>query len=204
MHIEADDRVVIDRNAALVFVLFELNSTNTIRPNPNNNCWNESVTYTLWCNECDEEVAAYKGESGRNGFTRGVEHLDSWEACDKDKSVLWLLSVHHHQSRQDVNYIIRVTGTFKDPLDRQIMERIQIQNFQGSVLMNRRTEMQYRPVLGSWRGGKQPGRQSLGGGIQFLSTSKLRFKASLHLLNTRSAWQEGLCAHSRESKNRDL
>ena len=81
----------------------------------------------------------------RNGFTRGGEHLESrldcWEACDEDKSVLWLHSVHHHQSRQDVNYSMRVTGAFKDPLDRQIMERIQIQNFKGPVLMNRRSEM---------------------------------------------------------------
>ena len=105
------------------------------------NCWKESVTYTLWCDECGEEVAAYKGESGRNGFTRGLEHLDYLEACDEDKSVLWLHSVHHHQSRQDVNYNMRVTGAFKDPLDRQIMERIQIQNFKGPVLMNRRSEM---------------------------------------------------------------
>ena len=98
-------------------------------------------TYTLWCDECGEEVAAYKGESGRNGFSRGLEHLDYLEACDEDKSVLWLHSLHHHQSRQDVNYSMRVTGAFKDPLDRQIMERIQIQNFKGPVLMNRRSEM---------------------------------------------------------------
>ena len=36
---------------------------------------------------------------------------------------------------------MRVTGAFNDPLDRQIMERIQIQNFKGPVLMNRRSEM---------------------------------------------------------------
>ena len=54
----------------------------------------ESVTYTLWCQECRDEVAAYKGATGRN-----------------------------------------------DPLDRQIMEKIQIQNFKGPVLMNRRSEM---------------------------------------------------------------
>ena len=30
---------------------------------------------------------------------------------------------------------------FKDALDRQIMERIQIQNFKGPFLMNRRSEM---------------------------------------------------------------
>ena len=105
------------------------------------NCWQESVTYTLWCDECGEEVAAYKGETGRNAFCRGEEHLDSLRASDEEKSVLWLHSVHHHQSRQGVKYSMRVTGAFKEPLDRQIMERVQIQNFKGPVLMNRRSEM---------------------------------------------------------------
>ena len=37
--------------------------------------------------------------------------------------------------------IMKVTGTFNEPLDRQIMERVQISNFKGPVLMNRRNEM---------------------------------------------------------------
>ena len=89
----------------------------------------ESVTYTLWCQECGDEVAAYKGETGRNAYSRGVEHLEHLEANDEDKSVLWLHSVHHHQSRRDVKYSMKVTGAFQDPLDRQIMEKVQIQNF---------------------------------------------------------------------------
>ena len=87
------------------------------------------------------KVAAYKGESGRNGFTRGVEHLESLEARDEEKSVLWLHSVHHHQGRLDVPYRMRITGAFFDPLDRQLQERVNITNFQGAILMNRRNEM---------------------------------------------------------------
>ena len=50
------------------------------------------------------------------------------------------------QAGRELNYTtlyynMRVTGAFKVPLDRQIMERIQIQNFKGPVLMNRRSEM---------------------------------------------------------------
>ena len=105
------------------------------------NCSTESITYTLWCEECGDEVAAYKGESGRNAYSRGIEHLEYLEANDEDKSVLWLHSIHHHQRRPDVKYSMKVTGTFQDPLDRQIMEKIQIQNFKGPVLMNRRSEM---------------------------------------------------------------
>ena len=74
-------------------------------------------------------------------LSRGVEHLEHLEANDEDKSVLWLHSKHHHQSRRDVKYSMKVTGAFQDPLDRQIMEKIQIQNFKGPVLMNRRSEM---------------------------------------------------------------
>ena len=91
-------------------------------------------------------MAAYKGESGRNGFSRGEEHLDNKATKDEEKSILWAHSVHHHNSREDMVYMMRVTGAYNEPLDRQIMERVQISNFQGPVLMNRRNEM---PLLSS-------------------------------------------------------
>ena len=62
----------------------------------------------MWCEECSEGVAEYKGETGRNGYTRGLEHLASLEARKEDKSVLWLHSLHHHQGREDVSYIMKV------------------------------------------------------------------------------------------------
>ena len=105
------------------------------------NCWREGVTYSLWCEECGEKVAAYQGETGRNGFTRGREHLESLEAKNEDKSVLWLHSIFHHQRREDVPYSMRVTGGYKDSLDRQVMERVHISNWRGPVRMNRKNEM---------------------------------------------------------------
>ena len=51
-------------------------------------------------------------------------------------------AVLHHQGREEeVEFEMRVTGSYNDPLDRQIMESIQISNFSGPVLMNRRNEM---------------------------------------------------------------
>ena len=107
------------------------------------NCRREGVTYTIWCEECGKEVAAYKGETGQNGFTRGQEHLASLRAKDETKSVLWLHSKFHHQEREDVGYSIRVIGGYNTPLalDRQIMERIHISNFKGPVLLNRKNEL---------------------------------------------------------------
>ena len=51
-------------------------------------CWREGVTYTLYCLECGEEVAAYFGESGRNGYSRGKEHFEKKIAKDEDNSAL--------------------------------------------------------------------------------------------------------------------
>ena len=63
------------------------------------------------------------------------------EARDEEKSVLWLHSLNHHQGRVDVVYRMRTTGSYADPLDRQLQERVNITNFKGPILMNRRNEM---------------------------------------------------------------
>ena len=104
-------------------------------------CWREGVVYALRCQECGDEVATYFGESGRNAYSRGKEHLEKLSSRDMDNSVLWLHSVHHHQGNEDVNYTMEVVRSYNEPLDRQIMEKVQISNFKGAVLMNRRNEM---------------------------------------------------------------
>ena len=86
-------------------------------------------------------MASYIGETGRNAYSRGCEHLDNLNARDEEKSVLWLHSKYHHQERGDIVYTMRVTGSYKEPLDRQLMERVKISNFKGPLLMNRRNEM---------------------------------------------------------------
>ena len=104
-------------------------------------CWREGVCYTLWCGECGEKVAAYKEETGRNAYTRGVEHLTALENRHEEKSVLWLHSLYHHNRREDIEYSMRVTSSHLCPMDRQCTEQVDISYFSGPVLMNRRTEL---------------------------------------------------------------
>ena len=73
-------------------------------------------SYSLICEECGEEVAAYFGESGRNGYSRGGEHLVNRLAEDENKSVLKLHANHHHNGA-DVRFSMRVTGVHNDSLD---------------------------------------------------------------------------------------
>ena len=98
------------------------------------------MNYCLVCEECGEDVCKYFGESGRNGFTRGGEHLSNQEAEDENKSILKLHSNHHHNGRP-VNFIMKVTDVHSSCLDRQVTEKVNIENFQGPILMNRRNEM---------------------------------------------------------------
>ena len=67
---------------------------------------------------------------------------EKWAVRDGNNSVLWIHAVHHHQGREEeVEFEMRVTSNYNDPLDRQIMESVQISTFPGPVLMNRRSEM---------------------------------------------------------------
>ena len=67
-------------------------------------------------------MAAYKGETGRNSYTRGVEHLEALRKKNEEKSVLWLHSVYHDGRREDVEYHMRVTSSHSCPLVRQCTE----------------------------------------------------------------------------------
>ena len=111
------------------------------RTDEGGDCWREGVTYSLICEECGDDICQYFGESGRNAYTRGTEHLANIQAQDENKSVLKLHSLHHHNGRDNVNFTMKVTGTHTSSLDRQVTERVNIENFQGQILMNRRTEL---------------------------------------------------------------
>ena len=105
------------------------------------NCRKQGVSYNLYCATCQGEkhlevkVASYPGETGRNMYDRGKEHLAYLEKQSEVDSVLWLHSMHHHQGRLDIKYTMVCTGSYKSPL------KIQISRFQGDILMNQRTEM---------------------------------------------------------------
>ena len=99
-------------------------------------CWREGITYSIICEECGEEVAAYFGESGRNGYTRGGEHLTNRLAEDENRSVLKLHANQHHNGAE-VRFSMRVTGVHNDSLDRGST----LPTSEGEFLMNRRGEL---------------------------------------------------------------
>ena len=53
-----------------------------------------------------------------------------------------LHSLYHHELKADIKYTMKVTGAFKEHLDWQLTEIIRIANFAGSILMNRKNELE--------------------------------------------------------------
>ena len=112
-------------------------------------CRRPGVGYQITCLLCKDEgvVAVYQGESGRNLYTRGKEHLDglSFEASSNP------LTIHnktHHGGSRNNHFSMVATRTFQKPLDRQIDESICLKfSTPSSIIMNSGSE---------WRGDAIP------------------------------------------------
>ena len=104
------------------------------------------VTYEISCDveECD---MIYHGETGRNAFTRGGEHLDSIRQQDTS-SPLWRHTRGVHSTlTQPPNYNMKVTGVYRgDATLRQITEAVRINNTPEHRLMNDRAEWGHTPM----------------------------------------------------------
>ena len=87
-----------------------------------------------------------------------IVEVDNHALQDKDKSVLWAPSVNHHNSRENVKYIMKLSGTYNESLDWQ-RRRVRISYCYGPSLINRRKEMEgigvERTRYSRWEGGDQ-------------------------------------------------
>ena len=95
------------------------------------------MTYELRCKRCNER---YIGETARNAFTRGREHMGGIVKKSKD-SPLHMHNIEKHNDRGRVSDCeMKVTKVYSgDATKRQVSEAIQIQHAQGAV-MNRQDE----------------------------------------------------------------
>ena len=102
------------------------------------NCRKEGVNYSITCDKCG---AVYIGETGRNAYTRGVEHDNDLRNKSKN-SVLWRhTSQEHHDDDTPPTYTMRVTAiNTNDATMRQVVEGIQIQKISPDVIINNRSE----------------------------------------------------------------
>ena len=113
------------------------------QPGGGGSCHKNNVTYQY---ECKIDGAVYIGETGRNLYTRGKGHQEKYEKRSENSFM------HAHQMEYDGNHAdfnTRVTGTYKDPLSRQVAEAVLITRSTGSTneVLNSKAEFRQPPIV---------------------------------------------------------
>ena len=109
------------------------------------NCRTNNVTYEFKCTICDD---VYIGETARNLFTRGREHMMDYDK-KKDNSVLYRHALtKHSESETRPLFKARVTGSYNSALTRQLSEANQIE-LAGAKAINTKTEWRHSQIARS-------------------------------------------------------
>ena len=115
-------------------------------------CRESGVTYKVKCLAPSEEDPdqicgePYNGETDRNGYTRGGEHVDDLNH-EREHSVLWRHCVDKHGGVKQKFQMIIQDRSRNDPMKRQILEAVRIRRAGVSQILNGRSE---------WNGNRIP------------------------------------------------
>ena len=87
------------------------------------------IGYEIQCLECDEngKKSLYHGETSSTLCARIKEHLHQSRVTSNENKPLLKPSIIHHPGKQ-VRFKITKTGSFQEPLLRQINEGVRINN----------------------------------------------------------------------------
>ena len=107
-------------------------------------CHKNNVTYQY---ACEEDGAVYTAETGRNLYTRGLEHLEKYEK-KAEKSFMYSHQMECHEGAPAA-FTTKVTGSYKDPLSRQVAEAVLITRSSGSTseVLNSKSEFRQPPIV---------------------------------------------------------
>ena len=120
-------------------------------------CRRTGVGYEISCNLCAQIVSKYAGESGKNMFCRGEEHVADAKKKAADKP-LWKHILDKHGGRMVIpifqHFSMTRTGVFFKPQRRKANEGVRISNLNPDTRMNSKDEFRQgtnitmRPVRG--------------------------------------------------------
>ena len=114
-------------------------------PNKGSNCRKNNVTYEFKCDLCGD---VYVGETSRNLYTRGKEHMYDYSKKN-DKSVLYRHAIDKHSDNPTLpTYQAKITGIYTTALTRQIAEATKIGTL-GAKAINSKLEWRHTKVTRS-------------------------------------------------------
>ena len=103
-------------------------------------CQKNGSGYRVTCFTCQRDgfQRIHEGETGRNGFTRGLEHLAALRLQDEDNA-MWKHCLVQHDGRE-AEFEMKILRTFKNCLDRQVNKAVRIISSKADIVMNSKPE----------------------------------------------------------------
>ena len=110
-------------------------------------CERNSVGYRITCASCQEaaRAAVYEGESGRNAYSRGLEHQNDLR-LEVEDSPLWKHCQLEHLGVKQTFYMEALRG-FSSCLQRQVNEAVRITSSKVDIVMNSKSEFHQAPIV---------------------------------------------------------
>ena len=110
------------------------------------NCEVNSSGYRIKCIPCllDGKKAVYEGETGRNPYSRGLEHQDNLRN-ELEDSPLWKHCTLEHGGEK-VKFCMKALRSFKSPMMRQVNEPVRISASRADMLLNSKNEFHQAPL----------------------------------------------------------
>lgn len=105
-----------------------------------------SSGYRIMCEPCQEngKKAIYEGETGRNCYSRGLEHQDNLRR-ELEDSPLWKHCTLEHDGEK-VQFHMKALRSFKSCLTRQVNEPVRILSSKADMLLNSKNEFHQAPL----------------------------------------------------------
>ena len=114
--------------------------------NPKYLCSTNNAGYRLICKTCKERnrTKIYEGETSRSARSRSKEHLSGLINKNTNNVLYKHKQIDH--SNEEMEIIMEITNTFKDPLTRQANEGVRINKREKTELLNSKTEFNHPKI----------------------------------------------------------
>ena len=111
------------------------------------NCEKNSSGYRVTCLTCLRagRSSLYEGETGRNGFTRGLEHIAALRLEDEENA-LWKHCLVEHGGFK-AEFEMKCLRSFNSCLERQVNEAVRIVITKADMILNSRSEFRQAPII---------------------------------------------------------
>ena len=110
-------------------------------------CEKNGTGYRIVCLTCKEagKISEYEGETGSNGYTRGVEHLSALRLEDEENAPWKHCQIYHNGTQAE--FSITVLKVHRTSMVRQINEAVRIIISKAECILNSKSEWNKAPLV---------------------------------------------------------